>query len=313
MARRISSIISVVVLGLLSTSYSNATECSTDCADKCRRCFLGACGAEPHCQATCEVERLAACGGGGEVTLTPDLGKELDSACGSPFNAYVSSVKAACTTGGDAHADANVIGAWAILVRDGYFKQPELAGVSIRWCNLQTASGMVPDRDFILLDHSHRDWSANDLAPLLAHEMVHVRQIRSFGTDAFKCSYSKELLAGKGMQRSNYLEREAYELEDRVKDALKATANTYRPPTRKPGGDPSEGYGDLPPGMRPGSNSEITVAPARTPRKTVEPPTTVQRRAPTKQMTVEDNRETIEVDDPNIDQPPPNGMPPPRN
>lgn len=231
---RIKPILSGLLSLFILSANALATECRTDCANKCRRCFLGACTADPACQLTCEAERAIACiDGNSDITLTPDIGKHLDPLCGGPFNAYVSAVKDACNTGGEANTSINVQGAWHILWTSGFFQQHEVNGVSIRWCNLAgRASGMVPDRDLILLDHGYRHHSSYDIAPLLAHEMLHVRQIRNMGTDNFKCSYSKELTAGRGMGDGNYLEREAYDLERRVRQTLSPPPPVFTgPPT----------------------------------------------------------------------------------
>lgn len=109
----------------------------------------------------------------------------------------------------------------ADLVDSGLFTKSEFGGVQIRWCPLQGAHGMAPDRGRVYIDTSVKGDDPSNIAALLAHEMTHIRQYRRMGTDQFKCEYTRKFLACNGCQDDKHsMEREAYDFEEKVFDAL---------------------------------------------------------------------------------------------
>lgn len=79
-------------------------------------------------------------------------------------------------------------------------------------------TGMTPDRNLICIsDKWFHENNPVETAVTLAHEMIHVRQYASRGTDSFKCEYSKAFVRCGGCQDDgNPLEHEAYEFERNV-------------------------------------------------------------------------------------------------
>jgi len=109
----------------------------------------------------------------------------------------------------------------AILFTRGIFQPGDFDGLQVRWCPLNGAHGMAPDRGRIYLDTAGKQYSAADLAVLLAHEMVHILQYRRMGSDQFKCEYSRNYVDCQGCQNENHpLEREAYIFQKNVSDQL---------------------------------------------------------------------------------------------
>ena len=207
---------------LMFSSFAWATDCDTDCHDRCRQCLLGACVVEPTCHLQCEVEKKAACAINTPIPHIPspsEIPNNLATSCAAPFEQFVHATIAYCANWGGRADDLYLIGeARDALVDAGYFDIGEFDGVDIRWCPIN-GSGMVPERNRVLL---HPDLKSNplDLAATLGHEMIHIRQYRHWGPDDFKCRYSGELISGKGQGRANYIEREAYEFEDEIRSAL---------------------------------------------------------------------------------------------
>lgn len=142
------------------------------------------------------------------------------------FATYVQSVAGACVTAAnDDSLRPNVLEARRILVAHGFFSEGDFSGVTIRFCSLLgQAHGMVPRRDMIIIDRGLGDMSGRALAPLLGHEMVHVLQYRRYGREGFQCRYGREIFRHGivwGVSRDrNPLEKEAYDLEDRITEAL---------------------------------------------------------------------------------------------
>src|SRR5690348_3680506 len=73
------------------------------------------------------------------------------------------------------------------VLKSQLFSPADFAGVTIRWCSLRRdVDGMTPDRDVVCISDGYfRQPDAIKIAVTLAHEMVHVRQYRSRGTDNF--------------------------------------------------------------------------------------------------------------------------------
>lgn len=103
------------------------------------------------------------------------------------------------------------------LFRNGLATRKEFDGVQIRFCfAIALGAGMVPRKDLILLTNNAKSASPVSLAVLLAHELVHIRQFRSMGSDKFGCEYGHEIFEGRGTGESNRLEKEAYSFQDRA-------------------------------------------------------------------------------------------------
>lgn len=111
-----------------------------------------------------------------------------------------------------------------LLNKTNFFSEDELDNVEIRWCKIKSkfgsyefgASGMVPEKNKILLDISVKDFSTEELAILIAHEMKHIKQYNDWGTGKFRCEYMSELASGNGFGMDNDVEKEAYNFQDEV-------------------------------------------------------------------------------------------------
>jgi hypothetical protein len=144
----------------------------------------------------------------------------LKNPCREAFDAVVAPIIARCSsyTGRLERADL-IKQARDTLVAKHLIPASAFEGVTIHWCPLN-GSGMVPEKNLILLNPALQS-SLFKLTSILGHEMKHVEQYRRWGTDGFKCRYGEEIANLKGQGRSNSVEREAYEFQDRVEAALK--------------------------------------------------------------------------------------------
>lgn len=164
-------------------------------------------------------------------------------ACTIPYQTITNAVIAQCSNWDGRLNDQDLIeNAKSILLSNGVFNSNDFAGIQIRWCPLSGAHGMAPDRGRIYLDTSHKQDSDQDLAILLAHEMMHVMQYRRMGTDNFKCDYSRKYIeCGRCQDNGHPLEREAYAFENSVAQRLStnttpqyAQPNYYQAPPVQP-------------------------------------------------------------------------------
>ncbi|CAN5210342.1 hypothetical protein BH10PSE6_BH10PSE6_11470 [soil metagenome] len=144
------------------------------------------------------------------------------------FERFVSPILARCVTFAGRAQDAQMIDqAREMLINAHIVGRAAFEGVDIGWCDLTNSSGMVPDRDRVLL-HPGLKGDTVGLAVVLAHEMKHVEQYRRWGSDDFKCRYVDQLIKGNGHGRSNGVEAEAYEFGDRALQILQAPAMSPR-------------------------------------------------------------------------------------
>lgn len=240
----------VAILALISPTLTIATTCNEDCHARCRSCIsydLGfakdeKCVIEPRCHLDCEAEKKTACAFSTPVPSIPspptnpfDLPRQLNQACKVPFENFTHATIAYCANWQGRADDLFLVeDAKAYLVQLGLAQMSEFSGVDIRWCPLR-GGGMAPEADRILLNPSLKN-DRRQLVATLGHELQHMRQYRRWRSDDFKCRYSKELAAGKGQERANYVEREAYEFEDRVKEAWDQATSvpSPRPPPVRP-------------------------------------------------------------------------------
>lgn len=71
---------------------------------------------------------------------------------------------------------------------------------------------MVPAPNHILFDYSYKNANLSSIISLLAHEMIHIRQLKRMGNERFACQYSKFILNG----QTNEIEKEAYDFQRKV-------------------------------------------------------------------------------------------------
>lgn len=207
-------ILTAAILAFASQAY--AFSCNEDCNHAC--CAFGVC--EPVCKSSCEATKAVCNGSGGALpVLHPpgpgDIQNALQQSCASGFNLitkYVIFTQPFYGSGSDYILNTSR----DILVQLNLFSPQEFGGVNIRWCKLSNGTGMTPDSNIICLnDRLFINNQPLEAAITLAHEMIHVRQYRRGGTDAFKCEYSQEYISCRGDQgRCMPLEREAYNFED---------------------------------------------------------------------------------------------------
>jgi hypothetical protein len=101
------------------------------------------------------------------------------------------------------------------------FALGDLDGVIFHFCNfdaannewLERATGLTVSSDKVIFEYNYLNASVEDLAILMAHEMVHIKQYRRWGSQGYFCRYMKEIDDGKGFGPENYIEKEAYDLE----------------------------------------------------------------------------------------------------
>ena len=108
-----------------------------------------------------------------------------------------------------------------ILVDVGFYSDQDFEGVTVAWCSaMKEGAGMVPAPDRILLSRVLRHHSGKSITSLLAHEMVHIKQIRRKGFSCFACEYSQELVLGHGTTCSNILESPGYQTQAQAEHAI---------------------------------------------------------------------------------------------
>ena len=164
--------------------------------------------------------------------------KELCFLTGQPFNLWVSGVENACANDpGRMDAQGKIDEARNLLVANGVFSSTEFDGVKFRWCSAlsirlgdEPAAGMVPSSGKVLLRPDFKSASTVHLAELLAHEMIHIRQYRRWGSSGFHCRYSREMGSSGSIDtgRGNRVEREAYEFVDGLSLVSQAVLQSSR-------------------------------------------------------------------------------------
>lgn len=227
---------------ILLAATVDAENCDTDCHRQCRvrTDFPPIEFIEPTCHAKCEIAKKAACAARANlptIPLTPiEQGKTLGAqACIAPYQTVTGVVIARCSNWDGRLDDQPLIGkAISTLQTAGILGANELSSVQVRWCPLQGAHGMAPDRGRVYLDVSLKN-NAFATASTLAHELVHIRQYRNLGTDTFKCDYSRAYVECGGCQdRGHRLEREAYDYENQIQVKLSQAMNQVPQPVWLP-------------------------------------------------------------------------------
>ncbi len=152
--------------------------------------------------------------------------------CLQAFEAVTQTAKALCSGFASQsplqakREDAEIELAKAQLVQSGLVGAEEFAGVSIRWCQGDfNGHGITPDSEQILLNQVllENPWT---IAPMIAHEMTHIRQLRRMGTNNFKCDYATKMIACGCQDRRHALENEAMNFQDLA--TAKLTKNYYQ-------------------------------------------------------------------------------------
>lgn len=151
----------------------------------------------------------------------------FQGACESIYQAYTNTVIAGCSNyGGRLEGSESIRQSEQLLIQLGFYKPEHFTNVEIRMCPLHgLASGITPDRDKVYLDTGLLDGDIGNLVLTLGHEMVHVGQYVSMGTDSFKCKYSTEYLQH-GTGRGNSLEGAAYATQDAIYGRLHSNPAT---------------------------------------------------------------------------------------
>lgn len=154
------------------------------------------------------------------IPAPSDFSGEFD--CIDAFNLFAALATARCEFNPEPYDPwTKLDAARARLIAAGYFERADFADVRISWCPLLSGTGMVPDVRHLYLDDGLRGSSVDGVAEVLAHELVHIRQFRALGDREFKCAYVRGLAAcGSCQDRAHPLEREAYELQDRVRNGF---------------------------------------------------------------------------------------------
>lgn len=221
---------------LLPTGTALAESCDTNCHDQCRvkTDFPPVNFVEPTCHAKCEIAKKAACAMGQSIPTIPITPREQvevfgDAACGSIYYGIVNSVIAQCSNwNGRLDGQNRIEEAKGLLVGTGLFAAQEFNGVQIRFCPLQNAQGIAPEGGRIYLNTGMMNASLADLASLLGHEMVHIRQHRGSRAGAFACDYSRQFTECGGCQDDRHpMEHSAYQWERENRSRL---AMSFTPP-----------------------------------------------------------------------------------
>lgn len=143
--------------------------------------------------------------------------------CGVPVGKNFDGMVSSCRAGGGSSPKLTDT-AIARLVETGLFERAEFAGVRIRFCSTRRARGFAPDqRSIFLALHIAKD--PFEVAALIAHEMVHIRQYRRIGDEEMRCAYAKASFSCNDCSSATHaLEAPAYAMERRAREKLRAQA-----------------------------------------------------------------------------------------
>ncbi len=150
-------------------------------------------------------------------------GHEFD--CADAFDLFTAFVVLQCAAQPVGEDDERLIARAVQRLTDEHLLAPDAAtSLSINFCPLTGATGIVPAPNQIYLDDGLRGTSVDGLAEVIAHEWVHTQQFERLGQREFKCSYIRAMAACGGCQdRRHALEDEAYVTQDRVRAHLLRT------------------------------------------------------------------------------------------
>lgn len=141
----------------------------------------------------------------------------------SPFALYVDGVNAVCSNDPIRNDNGDQIVAAIQMLQQFNLKQAsDFAGVEFKWCQAVGlgADAMVPNPNKILISPENMNICTADLAALIAHEMCHISQYRAWGTDRFRCEYTKAMIdltcEGRPTGPSNAVERPCYNIGNEI-------------------------------------------------------------------------------------------------
>lgn len=154
--------------------------------------------------------------------------KKAAQAAANAFFGVTGTIEAACANdilNGNEHGRRIVEDAKSLLYEQDVFEPSDFDGIQIRFCSAlgPFAAGMVPSSDKILLNGSTLNYSAQSMAVLLAHEMIHIQQHERWSSTGFGCRYQEELWSGHGFGKKNSVEKEAYDFDSEVRLRLRGT------------------------------------------------------------------------------------------
>jgi len=223
-------VIAVALLLSMPLIAFGQVRCDTDCNARCPTRWVKA-GPfktkyrDPTCKAFCEAEKPPSCIIGVPIPaprgILEEAQKRLEQSCAAGFEVVTKAVILSCPPM-VTQQEANLFeGLKRDLVSAGVVGANAFQNVSFKFCRLNGADGMAPDRNVVYIHDGLRSAPTYELAVTLAHEMKHIEQYRQLGTDAFKCNYTKQFIkCDRCQDRKHELEREAYEFEDRARYAL---------------------------------------------------------------------------------------------
>lgn len=161
--------------------------------------------------------------------LTNFIPNPITIACTVPFDAIKNTVMTSCAPSDEIYNaihQESIQEAIDLLVANNMIESSEFHGVQIRWCPFVNGAGVTPESNRIYLNSSFINESLIERAVLIAHEMTHIRQFRNFGSDEFKCKYSKEFIGCGGCQdESNTYEKSAFDFGETVRNKLSKNSN----------------------------------------------------------------------------------------
>lgn len=234
--KRFLQLLLLLALTLIAPPSSvSAEDCQTDCRRQCRACALGICIVEPSCHIKCETAKKTACAIGSSlptVPLTPyeQTKTALEKSCGAAFDTIMKGTVGFCGNhDGRLDGQDRIEEAKSILIRAGLVDAREFDGLQIRFCPIN-GEGLAAERGRIYLNPSMISSDNVNLASLLGHEMIHIRQYRNGGSDNFKCNYSRKFVECGGCQdRRHSMEDEAYSWQDANFSRIHAATYSFTP------------------------------------------------------------------------------------
>ena len=155
--------------------------------------------------------------------------------CLNAFDLFASFVMLSCAAIKDEPDDRAIIDRALSRLHELQLATPQnTAEIDIRFCPLLSGTGLVPAPGRVLLDDGLRAMSAEGLAEIIAHELVHVQQFEALGSAEFKCAYVRAMSACGGCQdRGHPLELAAYVAQDRARAALLSASGSAPAPVER--------------------------------------------------------------------------------
>ena len=145
-----------------------------------------------------------------------------DRDCVTVFDFLVTIAAPACGTveQRDDRPD-KIAAAISLLVAQGFVQAKDFDNIRASFCPLSNGLGLTPSPETGYLDDGLQGASVDTVAEVLFHELHHVRQMREFGAQSFKCAYIESLIACNGCTDQRHaLEAPAYAAQALVRDAL---------------------------------------------------------------------------------------------